>query len=204
MDRKQIASIVVVAASTMFGTFQGVAQVASPQQQAPSLPSSSSLLPPPALPPMQSTATLPGGASSLQESYQNWQVVCTQRESAKQCAMSQQQVSRQNQQRVLLVELTPTKDKLEGVLVLPFGLALEKGASLQIDDGTVGQPLRFRTCLPAGCIVPLKFGAGMLANLQHGTAIKIKVVSDGGEETPLSVPLKGFSEAYSRVTALSR
>jgi invasion protein IalB len=161
-------------------------------------------LPAPALPPMQSTATLPGGASSLQESYQNWQVVCTQRESAKQCVMSQQQVSRQNQQRVLLVELTPAKDKLEGVLVLPFGLALEKGASLQIDDGAVGQPAHFRTCLPAGCVVPLKFDARMVANLQHGTAIKIKVVSDAGEETPLSVPLKGFPEAYSRVTALSR
>jgi invasion protein IalB len=154
--------------------------------------------------PIQPNDTLPGGASSLQETYQNWQVVCTQRESAKQCVMSQQQVSRQNQQRVLLVELTPAKDKLEGVLILPFGLALERGASLQIDDAAAGQPLQFRTCVPAGCVVPLSFDARTIATLQRGAALKIKVVSDGGEDTPLSVPLKGFTEAYSRVTALRR
>lgn len=189
MARKHIASIVVLLASIMFALFDGM-QGAILAQVAP--------------PPVQPNTSLPGGASSLQESYQNWQVVCTQGESAKQCVMSQQQVSRQNQQRVLLVELTPSKDRLEGVLVLPFGLALERGASLQIDDGAVGQPLRFRTCLPAGCVVSLKFDARMVGSLQRGTAIKIKVVSDGGEDMPLSVPLKGFSEAYSRVTALSQ
>lgn len=44
---------------------------------------------------------------------------------------------------------------LAGTLILPFGLALAKGATLQVDDKAVGQPQTFCTCLPGGCIVPL-------------------------------------------------
>jgi invasion protein IalB len=157
--------------------------------------------------------TLPGGASSLQESYQDWQVVCAQQVASDQtgdatpltrCAMNQQQIERQNQQRVLAIELAPAGDKLEGALVLPFGLALDQGATLRVDDGPVGPPLRFRTCLPAGCVIPLSFDANKVAALQKGATLKIKVVADGGSDTLLPISLKGFAAAYSRVTALGR
>jgi invasion protein IalB len=157
--------------------------------------------------------TLPGGASSLQESYQDWQVVCAQQVAndqtgaaspVKRCVMNQQQVERQNQQRVLAIELAPAGDKLEGALVLPFGLALDEGAALRVDDGPAGPPLRFRTCLPAGCVIPLSFDAANIAALRKGGMLKVKVVADGGGDTLLPISLKGFAAAYSRVAALSR
>src|SRR5262245_5086988 len=90
--------------------------------------------------------TLPGGASSLQETYQDWSLACQGSPKAV-CAVSQQQ-TQQNGQRVLAVELRKGADGgVSGNLVLPFGLLLDAGATLQIDDGQPRAPLRFSTCL---------------------------------------------------------
>jgi invasion protein IalB len=73
--------------------------------------------------------TLPGGASSLQETYQDWGLA---RQSTPKvvCAVSQQQ-SQQNGQRVLAIELRRGEtDAVAGNLVLPFGLLLDAGATL--------------------------------------------------------------------------
>ncbi|QCI66762.1 invasion associated locus B family protein [Phreatobacter stygius] len=169
------------------------------------LPVRAQAAPPAAAPAAAPVAsTLPGGASSLQETYQDWQVACLQQGAGKRCALSQQQADPQSRQRVLAIELTTVADKAEGVLVLPFGLALDKGVTLQIDDGPVGQPLRFRTCLPAGCLVPLSFDARAVATLRRGTAIKAKVTTDDGRETTFSISLKGLAPALDRTAVLLR
>jgi invasion protein IalB len=162
---------------------------------------------PPAATPAPAAApasTLPGGASSLQETYQDWQVACLQQGAGKRCAVSQQQTDAQSRQRVLAVELTAAGDKAEGVMLLPFGLSLDKGVALQVDDGPVGQPLRIRTCLPAGCLLPLSFDARMVASLKRGTALKAKVTTDDGRETTFTISLKGLAPALERTTALLR
>jgi len=148
-------------------------------------------------------STLPGGASSLQETYDDWQVACGQQGGVKRCAMGQQQISKENRQRVLDIELWPAGDKLEGALMLPFGLALDQGVTLQVDDAAPGQPLHFRTCLPGGCVVPLSFEGRSLTALLHGTSLKLKAVVDGGGIAPFTISLKGFSGAYNRSVALA-
>ena len=146
-------------------------------------------------------SALPGGASSLQETYDDWQVACGQQGGVKRCAMGQQQISKENRQRVLGIELWPSGDKLQGALMLPFGLALDQGVTLQVDDAAPSQPLHFRTCLPGGCVVPLGFDGRSLTALLHGTALKVKAVVDGGGIAPFTISLKGFSGAYNRAVA---
>ena len=93
-------------------------------------------------------SVLPGGASSLNETYRDWRVTCVQQGTAKRCALSQAQ-AQQNGQRVLAMELSaPTANTVSGTLVLPFGLALDSGVAFQIDDKPAMAPIRFRTCLP--------------------------------------------------------
>jgi invasion protein IalB len=149
---------------------------------------------------------LPGGATSLREGHADWTVSCnvtTQNGAAgKACSLSQEQADGQSRQRVLAVEFRPNGDLLQGTLVLPFGLALDQGVTLQIDDGAVLPPLRFRTCLPGGCIVDLSFDSETVAVLRKGTSLKVKVVADGGKETNLALSLKGFPSALDRTTAL--
>jgi invasion protein IalB len=146
----------------------------------------------------------PGGASAVSETYKDWSVSCVLHDAGKRCALTQTQ-TQQGGQRVLAIELNaPSGNSLTGMLALPFGLALDSGASLQIDDKPPGQPLRFRTCLPAGCLIPLNFDAAMIAALRSGTALKIKAQADGGKETVLTVSLQGFPAALDRTAVLAR
>lgn len=149
-------------------------------------------------------STLPGGASSLNETYRDWQLACVQQTTTKRCAFSQSQ-AQQNGQRVLAIELSaPTGNTVTGIIILPFGLALDKGITLQIDDQPAGQALQFRTCLQAGCVVPLSFDAPTLTTLRAGVALKVKAISDGGQATPFSISLQGFDAALDRVAALAK
>jgi invasion protein IalB len=149
-------------------------------------------------------ASLPGGASSLNETYKDWRVACAQQGNQKRCVLSQVQ-AQQNGQRVLAIELNaPSGNTVAGTLVLPFGLALDAGVSFQIDERPAMQPMRFRTCMPAGCLVSVSFDAAMIVALRVGTALKIKAMADGGAATPFSVSLQGFATALDRVAALSR
>jgi invasion protein IalB len=150
-------------------------------------------------------ATLPGGATSLRETYEDWLVVCVAAPAGKACAMQQELKSQQTGQRVLAVELQPSASGATGTLVLPFGVALDNGATVQVDDGAPGARLRFRTCLPAGCIVPVNFDAQMLAQLRKGASMMIKAQPDGGgNEMQVPVSLKGFGAALDRTAALLR
>ncbi|WP_352604604.1 invasion associated locus B family protein, partial [Mesorhizobium sp. M0488] len=147
-------------------------------------------------------STLPGGASSLQEAYQDWNLNC-QGSPKIVCVVSQQQ-SQQNGQRVLAVELRKGEgDVVSGNLVLPFGLQLDSGATLQIDDGQAGEPMRFSTCVPGGCLVPLNFDAQAVAELRAGTVLKIKVKSADQKDLTLPVSLKGLAAALDRLQVLA-
>jgi invasion protein IalB len=153
-------------------------------------------------------STLPGGASSIDESYRDWRVGCAQQGTAKRCALSQV-LARQDGQRVLAVTIDAPQGQgqgktVTGALVLPFGLALDAGAALQIDDKPALPPLRFRTCLPAGCVAPLSFDAAAVAMLRAGTSLKVTATADGGGPTQFAISLAGFGPALDRAAALAR
>lgn len=151
----------------------------------------------------QEAPSLPGGASSLQETYQDWRVACRATDGTRHCSASQQ--AQQDGQRVLVIELqTDPEGGVTGTLVLPFGLRLEAGVTLQVDDHPPLDPLRFRTCLPVGCIVPLSFEAETVQALRAGTRLKILAeASDSDDEVALAVSLKGLTASLDRTAALT-
>ena len=193
IDRLKHGAAVLVAAGAVLGLSAGIGSAASGEGEI--IVAQAETAPP---------SSLPGGASSLQETYQDWQVACVQQNTGSRCIMRQQQVDQQSRQQVLAVELMVAAEKVDGVMVLPFGLDLDKGVVLQVDEGEADPALRFRTCLPAGCVVQVSFDDARIAALRKATALKIKVVADGGNETPLTVSLKGFSAALDRVAELSK
>lgn len=154
----------------------------------------------------QTASTLPGGASSIQETFQDWLVTCTQgmEHSSHSCVFSQSQTSR-NGQRVLSIELISDSDghKAHGNLVLPFGLHLDTGAQLQIDAGEMGEANRFSTCLPSGCVVPITLGAEAIPTLRGGKKLNIHAKAmDSGQVVVLPISLAGFSGALDRTLQL--
>jgi invasion protein IalB len=151
-------------------------------------------------------ASSPGGATSINETYQDWGVACAAQQSGvKRCAVTQIQTMNTGQ-RVLAVEMSASQNSgVTGLLVLPFGLLLREGVTFQIDDRPAMAALGFLTCLPAGCLVPFSFDAATTAALRGGTALKVKATAaDAGKEAPFSIPLAGLSTALDRAVELAR
>jgi len=149
---------------------------------------------------------LPGGATTLNETHGDWTVACATPEGNVRCAVSQVQINSQNRQRVLSVELTATEGgaAVGGTLVMPFGLALDQGVVLSIDESEPLASLRFSTCLPAGCLVPLTFNMDAVTAMRAGTALKVKAAAnESGQEVNFSISLSGFTSALTRAAGLT-
>jgi len=147
---------------------------------------------------------LPGGASSLTETYGDWHVACQVREAVICCAMSQQQL-RQDGQRIVTVELkNAPDDTLAANFVLPFGLQLDAGATLRMDEQPAMAPLRFHTCLPAGCVVQANFDSATVTTLHGGTKLHVTTkTADTEQDFAIAISLNGFTAAFDRLKALT-
>jgi invasion protein IalB len=153
----------------------------------------------------QGNEPLPGDATSLQEMHGDWRVACAQQSGRKVCALSQQQTDKNSGQLLLAIELNaPAIDKAEGTLILPFGLALDQPVTLQVDDAAASPTLRFRTCLPVGCLVRLTFDSTSVALLRKGTTLTVRATADGGQGAVFKISLNGFSSALDRTAALAK
>lgn len=151
----------------------------------------------------QQVASLPNGASSVQETYQDWQLACSLQDNARVCTVTQDQTQK-NGQRLLAVELrVGQKGGLTGTLLLPFGILFDPGVTFQIDDQPPLSQQRLRTCLPNGCIVVFSIDRSTLGKMKVGSVLKLNLTT--AAETPLTFPvsLNGLSAALDRMVALS-
>lgn len=105
---------------------------------------------------------------------------------------------------MLAIELNaPNGNTVSGTLIMPFGLALDSGVSLQIDDKPAMQDPRFRTCVPDRCLIIVAFDAPTTVVLRSGTALKVKAVADGRAAAPFSSSPQGFATALDGAGGLS-
>ncbi|MDJ1157026.1 invasion associated locus B family protein [Chelatococcus sp. SYSU_G07232] len=151
-------------------------------------------------------APLPGGAGSLVETYQDWVVACQAQNNVTTCVMRQVQSNAQTGQHVLTAEFRNAADgKLEGVLLMPFGLALAQGAAAKIDENATGLTLSFSTCMPQGCIAPVSVDAATAGKLRSGTTLNVSAAAlNPPQPVRFKVSLKGFSSALSRIVELTK
>jgi invasion protein IalB len=155
--------------------------------------------------PLSTRPSLPGGASSLQESFEDWLVLCNVAGNAKQCAVNQVQTDTKSGQRILAVEMMPTSTGgTSGNIVMPFGLDLASGLSFVVDGAGAPKPLAFKTCLPSGCIVPAVFDKATLSALKAGKQLRLtgRSADDPTKPVNLTVSLKGLGPALDRVAGI--
>jgi invasion protein IalB len=149
---------------------------------------------------------LPNGASSISETYGELSVNCRLVEGQKQCQIAHAQANSQTGQRVFALELkTPKDGKTEGTLLMPFGLKLDSGVVLKLDDKDLGQGLHFSTCLPQGCLVPVSLPTVATEAMKKGKTLTVASLNQSnGEVVAFNVPLEGFAAATARVVDLSK
>jgi invasion protein IalB len=150
--------------------------------------------------------TLPNGASSISETFGEWTVACRIADAQKQCGLAHAQGNTQTGQRVFMIELrTPKDGKTEGTILMPFGLKLDSGVVLKVDDKDLSQGLRFSTCIPQGCIVPVSLPTVATDTLKKAKTLTVASLnSSNGEVVAFNVPLEGFAGGTARVAELSK
>ncbi len=183
------------------------ATTALAQQQLPSAPRATRAPQAPTVqqPPAQA-ATLPNGASSINESYGDWTVACRIVDKQKQCLLSQAQRNRDTGQRLFAIELRPpAAGKTEGTILMPFGLNLDAGAVLKLDDKDLGKGLRFSTCVPQGCLLPVNFPTVATDAMRKGAKLVVASLNlSSNEPVTFNVSLNGFAAVLARTTELAK
>jgi invasion protein IalB len=156
--------------------------------------------------PTAQTATLPNGASSINETYGDWTVDCRIVDGLKQCLLSQAQGNNQTGQRVFAIELRVPRDgKTEGTILMPFGVNLESGAILKLDDKGLGKGLRFSTCVPQGCLLPVSFPIVATDAMRKATKLVVASLNlSNGDAITFNVSLNGFAAALDRIAQLGQ
>lgn len=145
--------------------------------------------------------------SVTQETYRDWQVICRVPEggTAKSCVMSQERVDNGTGQRVMAVELRPAETSgMHATFIMPFGLALQAGVSLQVDDKEPTPAIPFSTCIPVGCVLPVTLDNDVVKILRGANTLNMKIQTLAGEDMTLAFSLSGFTAATDRIAALSK
>ncbi|MBT9370505.1 invasion associated locus B family protein [Rhizobium sp. CSW-27] len=150
-------------------------------------------------------AQLPGGVGSLVETFEDWIVACRAQNGVVGCVLRQEQSDSATGRPMLAAELRPRAGgRIDGALLLPFGLKLADGAGLSTSDAAPVQRFAFSTCVPDGCIVPVRFDQALVNAMKEAPALKIEALTlASGEALPMRLSLKGFSEALARATQLA-
>lgn len=170
-------------------------------------------------------SSLPNGATSLMETYGNWQVACqllpppkeapdaagqagkSDRQAGRMtCALAQ--VQREEKSRFLVfsgeLQVPDAKsDDVAATFVLPFGIAVAEPIALKVEDNEL-KPLRVATCLPVGCIVsaaPLQ--AEAIAALKVGKPLTLSTRDTNGRAVAFELKPEGFAEGLKRLRALA-
>lgn len=150
--------------------------------------------------------TLPGGASSLKETHEDWVVLCDLPQGNRRCLVRQEQIHKDTGQVVFAINLGPASDgpAATGALLLPFGLSIDQGITLSLEENAPLQQLRYSTCLPNGCLATLSFDQTTIGALQAGDALTVTAQAyEGSTSISLKVSLKGFTSAWNRSLELT-
>lgn len=150
-------------------------------------------------------AVWPAGALSISETYGDWTLTCARSEAVTSCMLMQSQGDNKTGKRQFAIELRSPKDgRSEGLILMPFGLAIDPGVTFKLDDVVLGKGAPYVSCSGEGCLVPISFPT--LATDAMRTAKTLVVIGQKpgtDEPQPISVPLGGFAPVWDRAIAFS-
>ncbi|GJD57600.1 invasion associated locus B family protein [Methylobacterium dankookense] len=149
-------------------------------------------------------AAWPAGADTVTETYGEWTTSCARTEAQVACMVMQTQGDRNTGRRQFAFELrTPRDGRAEGVILMPFGLAIEPGVSFKLDEATLGKGAFYISCTAEGCLVPVSFPTLATDSMKTAKTLVVtgkKAAND--EAVTISLPLAGFATAFERAAAL--
>jgi invasion protein IalB len=156
------------------------------------------------------SALWPAGATTVSESYGDWTMTCVRPSEKAACVVAQSQGDSKTGRRKFGIELKRPQDGYaEGVVVMPFGLAIEPGITFKLDDQVLGKGAPYTSCTGEGCLVPISFPMAATDAMRTAKTLTVtgrkaggSAAGDVGEAATIAVPLVGFSQAFDRAGVL--
>ncbi len=150
-------------------------------------------------------ATPLNGATAINETYGDWTTACRVVESATRCVISQAQGHRQSGEQVFAIQLqAPRNGIAEGTIIMPFGLELDAGAVLKLDGKDLGQGLKFSTCVPQGCLLPVSLPSAAIEAAGKASVFTVSSLElKRGTPVTFTVSTNGFKAALERAARLA-
>ena len=149
----------------------------------------------------------PAEGTITEEQFKDWTVRCGRRteQGPQVCEMQQQQID--DEDRVIMavaVGQVPGRSDLGLLVMLPLGILLPAGVTLQIDGGAE-VPLEVDRCERQGCRIEMLLEPDLLNRLKAGSQATVffEAVDPQGERQRLGVPISllGFTAALNEVTS---
>lgn len=149
------------------------------------------------------SAGAPSPGAPLEEQYRDWTLSCESGDFVSTCSVHQQLYHSQTRQRMLAIELRREASGISGVIVVPFGLRVDRTITILVDSNAEQYEVAVRTCLPSGCIIPVSFPESFAAQLKRGSALGLNATADNDEPVGLRFSLYGFSAATARLEEIA-
>jgi len=127
--------------------------------------------------------------------FKDWESICIERDSAKQCRASQTLVNQQGQTVAVLNWYKPENDSSVTEIAVPLMIDLKQGVALSIDGGdALKREVNF--CNNVACFVVLENDDQLLQSFRQGTQGLIAFKPITNQQTTLGFSLNGFSAAF--------
>lgn len=148
----------------------------------------------------------PAIAERSVETLGDWSVVCqTDDANVRNCAATHQVLTQpnENDRQNLLMRLVVTYNsenkESQMLTVVPLGVDLMKGLTLEVDEGDVLR-LPVKTCDPAGCRISARVEGDFVDLMKRGAQIYIGYWPNNSEKRlRIAGSLRGFTAAYGRL-----
>jgi invasion protein IalB len=149
----------------------------------------------------------PAEQTISERQFQDWMVRCGRRDEqgAEFCEMHQQRIDSEERTIMLVaVGQVPGTSDLGLLIILPLGILLPAGVTLQVDDGAE-VPLQVDRCERQGCRIEMLLEPELMSRLKSGREAKVffEAHDPQGERQRLGVPISllGFTAALNEVAA---
>jgi invasion protein IalB len=156
-------------------------------------------------PPPAGEAEAPPELAMTERQFQDWILRCGRSEQGPEgCEMQQQQTHSEGRTvMAVAVGTVPGSSDVGLLIILPLGILLPAGVSLQIDGGA-DVPLQVERCERQGCRIERLVEPALLNRLRAGREAKVffEALDPEGEVRRLGVPISllGFTAALSELT----
>ena len=147
----------------------------------------------------------PPGLDLTERQFQDWILRCGKSQQGPEvCEMQQQRADKEGRTiMAVAVGTVPGSSDLGLLIILPLGIALPPGVSLQVDGGAE-VPLVVDRCERQGCRIEMLIKPDLMTRLKGGREAKVFFEADNpqGERQRLGVPISllGFTAALGELT----